>query len=142
MKRRIVRIALVAGLVVPPDERKGPMPLLVLFHYDTGHPFSITLRFLARPGHWVDWVFARDLLSDALVWGSAGDGDVRFRVHPDADHKVQLLLSSPSGRAEFTFPHRHLSAALELTERLVPWGTELDQVDWDGELAALRRAAR
>lgn len=141
MQRKIVRIALVAELCPPAGSGRGAVPVLVQFRYDTRDPFTVSLRFLARPGRWVTWSFARELISDALVCGQAGAGDVRFDAHPCSSGHLSLTLSSPSGRAEFKLARRPLAAALDATERLVPWGNEAEQIDWDTELARLREVA-
>lgn len=139
ISRKILRCALVAELCPPPPARS--IPVLVQCRYDTRDPYTLSLRFLTKPGRWVTWSFARELVSDALVWGEAGEGDVRFRPHPHSPRKVWLSVESPTGRAEFAFARAPLAAVLDASEHLVPWGSEDDHVDWDRELARLREVA-
>lgn len=136
MHRRILRYLLVAELCPPAPPR--PIPVFVQCRYDTRDPYSLSLCFRTKPGQWVTWSFARELVSDALVWGEAGEGDVRFRPHPDSPRKVWLTVESPTGHAEFAFARAPLAAALDASEQLVPWGSEDDHIDWDRELAHLR----
>jgi hypothetical protein len=113
-----------------PDGRPRAVPVFVVFRYDAEDPFAVSLAFRASTG-WVQWIFARDLLSDAIGWGTAGEGDVQFDAHPDQPGQLLMTVASPSGHAVLAFRLADLAFALARTEVLVPWDAE--RIDWDLE---------
>jgi hypothetical protein len=115
----------------------APMvPVKVDLTYRSQDPYAVQASFRTGNGSAVDWVFARDLLNDGLV-GPAGTGDVRVQPMPDNPNRVQLELSSPSGRAMFTTCAHALGEFLHRTFDAVPGGTEYSWLDFDVALSDL-----
>lgn len=123
-------------LVVP----GGPsLPVLAGLHYQADDPWavSVTFRTGADEDDKVEWMFARQLLSDG-VHEVAGEGDVR--VWPslaDGERVVDLAMASPSGSALFEIDRDVLVGFLQQTYLAVPTGSEEAVVDLDAELALL-----
>jgi hypothetical protein len=106
----------------------------VIARYDRRHPFELCLRFVgARRG--TDWRFCRDLLIEALLLGSAGDGDVRFRPDESCVDHMWLVLDSPDGHAELRFAIGELADLAAGMQHLVP--ADAAPVDWDTEQRTL-----
>jgi len=129
------------ALVVPQEE--ATIPLVSTFSYAKDDPYAVRIAFhvgLDRP---VEWNFARELLSEGID-GPQGLGDVR--VWPSAPLKASLAatllnvqLSSPAGRAQFTAPIRMVDDFLRRTYDLVPAGRESTCIDLESGLARLLR---
>lgn len=129
------------ALVAP--QKEATIPLMSTFSYAKDDPYAVRIAFhvgLDRP---VRWAFARELLS-AGIDGPQGLGDVR--VWPSAPLKpglpallLNVQLSSPAGRAEFTVPIRMVDDFLRRTYDLVPAGQESPCIDLDAGLARLLR---
>ncbi len=105
--------------------------------YEAADPWAVTLTVRSGDDNWVTWVFARCLLTDAMVAGGStldrvGDGDVKITVH--GSH-VLLELDSPSGHAILRLPRADVDRLLDKAEQLVPEGSE--SLDLDRELALL-----
>ncbi|MFE5571257.1 SsgA family sporulation/cell division regulator [Amycolatopsis japonica] len=102
--------------------------------YRTADPWAVTLEVRSGVRSWVSWVFARCLLSDALV-GRSPDGNVGDVVVTVAGSHVLLELSSPSGHAFLRLRRADVERLLDKAEQLVPEGSE--SLDWDREMAWL-----
>jgi Streptomyces sporulation and cell division protein, SsgA len=105
-------------------------------HYDTSAPYAVNATFRTSDGD-VTWVFGRDLLAEGLD-SPSGEGDVA--VWPSNLYGravVCVSLQSPTGSALLEGDAVQVRAFLEDTVRLVPFGTEGEQIDLDAELAAL-----
>ena len=63
-------------LLVP---HQAPRPLSATLKFRSCDPYAVTVCFRGA-GETVEWVFARDLLSQAVNAGFAGEGDVRVRL--------------------------------------------------------------
>lgn len=105
--------------------------------FDVDDPWAVTLTVRTGDDNWVPWVFARSLLTDAMVAGGAtldpvGDGDVQITAH--GSH-VLVELDSPSGHAILRLPRADVDRLLDEAEQLVPEGSEV--LDLDVELALL-----
>ncbi|MFI9387042.1 SsgA family sporulation/cell division regulator [Kutzneria sp. NPDC052558] len=120
--------------LVAPDEPS--VPIEVELRYDTRDPWAVTMAFHAGPSRWVEWCFARDLLADGLI-AETGSGDVRIRPDAEDAESVELVISSPSGRARFEAPARELACFLDRTHDMVPPGAEGRWVSVDDALATL-----
>jgi sporulation and cell division protein SsgA len=113
----------------------GPR-VTVIARYDAQDPLVLLFHFVgARPG--TDWQFSRDLLVEALLWGGAGDGDVRFRADDDEScvDWLWLVLDSPDGHAELRLAVSELTDLAARMEHLAPGDGA--PVDWDAELRHL-----
>lgn len=78
----------------------GNLPIQAVFSYDTDDPCAIYLAMAATRWNpvtteWEDegatWVFARDLVDNALAIGPSGEGDVRITYLDEADELVVEL---------------------------------------------------
>lgn len=103
------------------------IPVVSVLRYDPADPYAIHVKFFAA-GDEVNWIFARDLLSDGLL-RDTGQGDVRiWPASQEPGYKaldsVYLALSSPEGEALLELPASELSAFLEFTYNLVHPGDE------------------
>lgn len=112
------------------------LPVGTRLTYDATDPFAVQMSFRTGDGQ-VTWTFARDLLFDGMR-RPTGDGDVY--LEPDAE-AVRLVLSAPTGKAEFALDSFDLAVFLEETSDLVPRGQEMRMVDLDSELQRLLEVA-
>ena len=108
------------------------LPVGARLQYDPADPYAVRMSFRTGEGA-VTWTFARDLLFDGLR-KPTGEGDVH--VAPDADG-VRLVLTAPSGRAEFALDAFDLAVFLEETTLAVPRGLETRGLDLDHALEQL-----
>ncbi|MEV7216691.1 SsgA family sporulation/cell division regulator [Kitasatospora cineracea] len=97
--------------------------------YDTADPYAVTVRFSPGTPDEVSWIFARDLLADALTVGESGLGDVAFRREPTAvpaqpPERLRMRLSSDSGTAVLLVEPRDVATFLNASRALVPFGSE------------------
>jgi hypothetical protein len=138
----IVDERLVARLHTLDVDGPKSVPVAVWFRYDLREPWLVTLSFQAAGGRFVDWIIERNLLCDGVLVG-AGIGDIR--IQRGLDHggfdQAWITLSSPSGRADFSFDYRTLVDLIGRTEQAVPLGAENSRVDIDAELRALLGSA-
>jgi hypothetical protein len=112
------------------------LPVATRLTYDPADPYGVSMRFQTGTGA-VTWTFARDLLFDGMRHRS-GDGDVL--IEPDAE-ALRLVLTAPSGTAEFALDAFDVAVFLEETVRLVPRGQETHSVDLDGLVERLLATA-
>jgi hypothetical protein len=108
------------------------LPVSTRLSYDPADPYAVRMTFRTGEGS-VAWTFARDLLFEGLR-RPIGDGDVH--LEPDAD-AVRLILSAPSGQAEFALDSFDLAVFLEETTNAVPRGQESRGIDLDSALLRL-----
>lgn len=121
-------------LVVSGD---SSLPVPAGLRYETTDPYAVHATFHTGGGETVDWVFARDLLSEGLQRPS-GTGDVRvWPARSRGQDIVCIALSSPEGQALLEAPARALKAFLNRTNAAVRPGTEHQHCDLDGELDQL-----
>jgi hypothetical protein len=110
-------------------------PVTTRWSYRADEPFALTVAFGTDRGHWVEWVFARELLIDGLV-EQVGEGDLT--VEPgDVEDTLILTVHSPSGSATFELDRGDTQDFLAATLELVPSGTESTHFDIDRLLAEL-----
>lgn len=130
-------------LVVP---QQTVVPLVASLYYSNEDPYAIRIAFHVGLDEPVEWIFARDLLSngskgreglgDVVVWPSSGSADgVPGSV-------LNIELSSPFGQAHFEAPVKEISDFLKRTYGIVPAGEETDFVDVGAELNDLLRQAQ
>jgi hypothetical protein len=121
-------------LVISSD---SSLPVPTGLRYDASDPYAVHATFHTGGQDTVDWVFARELLSEGLR-RPAGSGDVR--VWPSRSHGqgvVCIALSSPEGEALLEAPARALESFLKRTAAAVAPGSEYRYYDLDNELAHL-----
>lgn len=108
-----------------------PGPVAIHFAYLAADPLAVYLTF-HDAGVNIRWSFGRDLLREALERTIAGYGDVRF-----AHHGTNILMNFnvPSGYATYAIDRGDVRAFIRATERLVPFGSEV--IDVDAGLALL-----
>ncbi|MEV0066130.1 SsgA family sporulation/cell division regulator [Amycolatopsis sp. NPDC050768] len=94
--------------------------------YDASEPYAITFGFDAvQPG--LEWLISRELLSDALIYGTAGDGDLKVTARGDL---VVLGMSTPSGTGAIVLRRDDVDALIAATHRIVRPGQESEHLDW------------
>jgi hypothetical protein len=108
------------------------LPVAARLTYEPTDPYAIRMMFRTGEGE-VVWTFARDLLLDGMR-RPAGEGDVL--VQPDGE-AITLVLSAPTGRAEFALDAFDIAVFLEGTTDAVPRGQEHRAVDLDDALRRL-----
>lgn len=122
-------------LILSP-ERDVPVPARL--GYRTDDPYAVHIAFHTTSEQPVHWTFARELLIEG-VFRPCGHGDVRMWPSKAEGRGVVVLvaLSSPDGDALLEVPTAQLSSWLERTLRVVPPGSESEQLGLDDGLAAL-----
>ncbi|MET9681241.1 SsgA family sporulation/cell division regulator [Streptomyces coeruleorubidus] len=132
--RIVVERELELKLVRSPQHR---IPVPARLGYVTDDPYAVHVTFHIDSAHPVHWTFARDLLVEG-VFRPCGRGDVRvWPAKSEGRGVVLVALSSPDGDALLEAPAAQVSAWLERTLRVVPPGTEGEQLGLDDELAEL-----
>ncbi|MGA4849116.1 SsgA family sporulation/cell division regulator [Streptomyces sp. G5(2025)] len=130
----VVERELEIKLVLSP-ERAVAVPARLT--YRTDDPYAVHIAFHIGSEHPVHWTFARELLVEG-VFRPCGHGDVRvWPTKVDGRGVVLMALSSPDGDALLEAPASAVSAWLERTLRVVPPGSETEQLGIDDGLAEL-----
>ncbi|MEV0066670.1 SsgA family sporulation/cell division regulator [Amycolatopsis sp. NPDC050768] len=94
--------------------------------YDASEPYAITFGFDAvQPG--LEWAISRELLSDALIYGAAGVGEVKVTARGDL---VVLGLSNPDGTGAVVLRRDDVAALVAKTHQMVRPGCESRFLDW------------
>ncbi|MET7481173.1 SsgA family sporulation/cell division regulator [Streptomyces sp. NPDC005648] len=134
MHYTVVERELELKLILSP-ERGIPVPARL--SYRTDDPYAVHISFHINSEHPVNWTFARELLVEG-VFRPCGHGDVRvWPTKTDGRSVVLMALSSPDGDALLEAPSVQVSAWLERTLRVVPPGTEGEQLGIDDALDQL-----
>ncbi|SDO04189.1 SsgA family sporulation/cell division regulator [Actinacidiphila guanduensis] len=132
--QNVVERELEMQLVLSP-ERSIPVPARLT--YRTDDPYAVHVTFHIGSEAPVNWTFARELIVEG-VFRPCGHGDVRVWPTKVAGRSVLCMaLSSPDGDALLEAPSSPVAAWLERTLRLVPPGTEFDQLGMDDGLSRL-----
>lgn len=97
------------------------------------NPLVVTLSFPNAYGGPVCWHVGRELLAAGLL-GPAGLGDVTLLPDLVSAARLELILSSPTGRIGFRVPRATLVAFLKSTWRVVPAGAETMPAEWPAEV--------
>jgi hypothetical protein len=121
-------------LILSP-ERSVAVPARLSYRSDD--PCAVHITFHIDSDSPVHWTFARDLLVEG-VFRPCGHGDVRvWPTKAEGRSVVLMALSSPDGDALLEAPAAQVSAWLERTLRVVPPGTEGEQLGIDDALDQL-----
>ncbi len=132
--RTVVERELELTLVLSP-ERSVPVPARLV--YRTDDPFAVHITFHVGTDSPVNWTFARELLVEG-VFRPSGHGDVRiWPTKVEGRSVICLALNSPDGSALLEAPSAPVAAWLERSLRVVPPGTEHEQLGMDDELSRL-----
>lgn len=130
----VVERELEIQLILSP-ERSIPVPARL--SYRTDDPYAVRITFHINSDHPVNWTFARELLVEGMFRPS-GHGDVRvWPTKVEGRSVVLMALSSPDGDALLEAPSAQVAAWLERTLRVVPPGSEAEQLGIDAGLAGL-----
>ncbi|MFF0060757.1 SsgA family sporulation/cell division regulator [Streptomyces sp. NPDC005279] len=122
------------NLVLSP-ELSIPVPARLT--YRTDDPYAVHIAFHIGSDTPVKWNFARELLVEG-VFRPSGEGDVRiWPTEAEGRSVVMMALSSPDGEALLEASAAVVSAWLERTLRVVPPGSESEQLGMDDGLAEL-----
>ncbi|POX46725.1 SsgA family sporulation/cell division regulator [Streptomyces sp. Ru72] len=117
--------------------QEPPVPLPAELRYDPTDPYAVCLALGGASTGTVDWVFARDLLSEGLS-RPAGVGDVLvIPRHEGHRHSVRIVVRSTAGAAALDLAASAVTAFLAHTDRVVPPGTEGLHIDLDRVVAEL-----
>jgi len=134
----VVERELELGLVLSP-ERSIPVPARLA--YRTDDPYAVHISFHIGTEAPVNWTFARELLIEG-IFRPCGEGDVRVWPTKAGDRSViRMALASPDGSALLEAPAAPVSAWLERTLRVVPPGSEGDELPVDAALTELLAVA-
>ncbi|PWI45284.1 SsgA family sporulation/cell division regulator [Streptomyces sp. ICBB 8177] len=130
----VVERELELNLVLSP-ERSVPVPARLVYRADD--PFAVHITFHIGSDSPVNWTFARELLVEG-VFRPCGHGDVRiWPAKVEGRSVVCLALSSPDGNALLEAASSPVAAWLERTLRVVPPGTEHEQLGMEDGLSRL-----
>jgi hypothetical protein len=130
----VVERELEMNLVLSP-ERSIAVPARLAYRSDD--PFAVHITFHIGSDSPVNWAFARDLLVEG-VFRACGHGDVRvWPTKLNGRSVICMALSSPDGNALLEASASPVSAWLERTLRVVPPGSEHDQLSLDDGLNEL-----
>lgn len=134
MYHTVIERELELKLILSP-ERSVAVPARLSYHSDD--PYAVHITFHINSEQPVYWTFSRDLLVEG-VFRPCGHGDVRvWPTKVDGRSVVLMALSSPDGDALLEGPAAQVSAWLERTLRVVPPGTEGEQLGIDDALHQL-----
>ncbi|MBY8887982.1 SsgA family sporulation/cell division regulator [Streptomyces sp. PTM05] len=130
----VVERELELNLVLSP-ERSVPVPARLVYRADD--PFAVHITFHIGSDSPVNWTFARELLVEG-VFRPCGHGDVRiWPTKVEGRSVVCLALSSPDGNALLEAASSPVAAWLERTLRVVPPGSEHEQLGMEDGLSRL-----
>jgi hypothetical protein len=105
--------------------------------YDPNDPLAVTLAIGTQCDSPVIWVFARDLLAEG-VNSAAGEGDITVEpASENAPHDVLRITLATDCLATMTADRNKVLEFLVASFTAVPSGCEMDQIDFDAEIAAL-----
>ncbi|MGW2518149.1 SsgA family sporulation/cell division regulator [Streptomyces sp. NPDC001617] len=134
MHYTVVERELELQLVLSPERS---IPVQARLSYRTDDPYAVHITFHINSDHPVNWTFSRELLVEG-VFRPCGHGDVRvWPTKTDGRSVVLMALISPDGDALLEAPAAQVSAWLERTLRVVPPGTEGEQLGIDDALDQL-----
>lgn len=106
--------------------KPSPVPVQSVIAWDEESPLEIRLSFDVGLPDPVEWVFARDILLDALQENQAGSADVQCTVKDDL---MSLTIDSPFGSAQFTIDSSIVGQYLARIYAKVPRGEESYDLD-------------
>jgi Streptomyces sporulation and cell division protein, SsgA len=117
------------------------VPLMAEWSYSSQDPYAVMMSLDTGADQPIQWTFARDLLTAALL-APAGMGDVQ--AWPAAEDAagaegkfLNIVLASPDGRARFETVAAGIEAFLARTYELVPAGQESGYLNLDAGLVEL-----
>jgi hypothetical protein len=147
MENSIVAVSAELRLgLIGPD--KTIVPLMASLHYTGQDPYAVRIAFHVGTDEPVEWTLARDLLAAALhsregigdiqAWPSAAPDDSAAEDRIAAGTGIlNIVMTSPFGRAQFEAPAAEVASFLHRTYKIVPVGDEVLFMDFDDELTDL-----
>jgi hypothetical protein len=114
----------------------GDADLQAELRYDPSDPLAVSLAIGVECDEPVVWVFARDLLADGVNHVS-GEGDITVEPADDMDPKEIRITLATDCLATMIASRDKVVEFLVGAFTAVPSGSEMDQVDFDAEIAAL-----
>jgi hypothetical protein len=118
----VIAQTMIWGLDVMPR----PVPVAATVMWDEANPLEVSFDFNVGLDEPVRWVFARDLLLDAIQKNKAGEADVQCEVRDD---HMTMRLESPFGTAQFSIEASIVGQFLARTLGKVPRGEENYDLD-------------
>lgn len=97
----------------------------VEMHFDPEDPAAVYFTFENEDGSEVQWVFARDLLMEALEDKSSGYGDVSFTAK---NPYVTMAFEYISGSGCVIFSYDIMKEFVELIYEEVPFGEDVYEI--------------
>jgi hypothetical protein len=113
--------------------------IVVDVEYDVTDPYAVRFTFHLPGDEPVTWVFARELLVEGIS-RPAGEGDVHIHPVDEDSAEVCVALRSPEGDALLRTSAPPLIAFLARTDRVVPMGEEVSEIELDAQLASILSA--
>lgn len=114
----------------------GDAELAAELRYDPSDPLAVSLAIGTECDEPVVWVFARDLLADGVNHAS-GEGDITIEPASDMDSREIRITLATDCLATMIAPRDPVVEFLVSAFTAVPSGCEMDNVDFDAEIAAL-----
>jgi hypothetical protein len=114
----------------------GDADLQAELRYDPSDPLAVSLAIGVECGEPVVWVFGRDLLADG-VSHATGEGDITVEPASDMDSREIRITLATDCLATMIAARDEVVEFLVDSFTAVPSGTEMDQIDFDAEIASL-----
>jgi hypothetical protein len=114
----------------------GDADLQAELRYDPSDPLAVSLAIGVECGEPVVWVFGRDLLADG-VSAATGEGDITVEPASDMDSREIRITLATDCLATMIAARDEVVEFLVDSFTAVPSGTEMDQIDFDAEIASL-----
>ncbi|MGW5253534.1 SsgA family sporulation/cell division regulator [Streptomyces sp. NPDC004012] len=112
-------------------------PVSMRLRYESADPYAVHAVFRHSGDEAVEWVFARELLTEGLK-RPVGFGDVRvWPIWSRTPYEVGIALASGTATATLTTRQPELRSFLKVTEAAVPPGAERRHLDLDTQLARI-----
>jgi hypothetical protein len=116
---------------------EASLPVTMGLRYESADPYAIHAVFRRSGNETVEWVFARELLTDGLK-RPVGLGDVRvWPIWSHTPYEVGIALISKTTTAVLTTRQQELKSFLKWTEAAVSPGCERFHLDLETQLARI-----
>jgi Streptomyces sporulation and cell division protein, SsgA len=114
----------------------GDADMQAELRYDPSDPLAVTLAIGIECASPVIWVFGRDLLAEGVNCAT-GEGDITVEPSAEGDRREIRITLATDCLATMTADRDKVLEFLVASFTAVPSGCEMDQIDFDAEIAAL-----